>query len=276
MSYPVGLPSDNPIVTLTHPTPIIWVLELHNGEDSRINETLIDKALQPALNIVECDWREGWRAARKAKDKDGGGGALIIVGKRGQNKFFSNGLELDKLRSDPHSAHNFTPLVHNPWLRRLLAFPIPTVAAINGHCFAAAMMLALCCDYRVMTDGSSRRAWMCMNEIHFGAAYPLSFASIIRTKVPDPRTQRKVALEGHHFTPPEALQAGLVDFLVKGDTEAVIAKAQAVGESVARMATAGAWGVIKRDLYRDALEASARDDLLQQIDADDAAAKARL
>lgn len=33
-------------------------------------------------------------------------------------------------------------------------------------------MLALVCDYRVMIDGSKRRAWMCMNEVsspfHFG------------------------------------------------------------------------------------------------------------
>ncbi|KZT73101.1 ClpP/crotonase [Daedalea quercina L-15889] len=276
MSYPVSLPSNNPIITLTHPTPIVWVLELHNGQDSRINATLIDKALQPALNIVERDWRERWRTARNTKDKEGGRGTLVIVGKRGQNKFFSNGLELDKIMSDPHSARIFTPLIQNPFLRRLLTFPIPTVAAINGHCFAAAMIVALCCDYRVMTDGSSRNAWMCMSEIHFGAAYPISFAAIIRAKVPDPRTQRKVALEGHRFTPPEAFEAGLVDYLVKGDTEAVIAKAQAVGESVAHLAVAGAWGVIKRDLYRDALEAAARDDLLQTIDSDDAAAKARL
>lgn len=43
--------------------------------------------------------------------------------------------------------------------------PVPTVAAINGHCFAAGMMLALACDYRVMTDGSKRNAFLCMNEV---------------------------------------------------------------------------------------------------------------
>lgn len=26
-------------------------------------------------------------------------------------------------------------------------------------------MLALCCDYRVMTDGEKRNSWMCMNEV---------------------------------------------------------------------------------------------------------------
>jgi enoyl-CoA hydratase/carnithine racemase len=42
---------------------------------------------------------------------------------------------------------------------------VPTLAAINGHCFAGGMMLALCCDYRVMTDGERRNTWMCMNEV---------------------------------------------------------------------------------------------------------------
>ena len=42
---------------------------------------------------------------------------------------------------------------------------VPTVAAINGHCFAGGMIFALCCDYRVMTDGERRNAWMCMNEV---------------------------------------------------------------------------------------------------------------
>jgi hypothetical protein len=31
---------------------------------------------------------------------------------------------------------------------------VPTVAAINGHCFAAAAIISLACDYRVMTDGA--------------------------------------------------------------------------------------------------------------------------
>ena len=42
---------------------------------------------------------------------------------------------------------------------------VPTIAAINGHCYAGGLMLSLVCDYRVMTDGSSRNAWLCMNEV---------------------------------------------------------------------------------------------------------------
>jgi hypothetical protein len=64
---------------------------------------LIDDCLKPALDTVEREWREIWRAAEagRAKAKKGkqpedksqldGSGALIIIGRRSQDKFFSNG-----------------------------------------------------------------------------------------------------------------------------------------------------------------------------------------
>ena len=72
----------------------MWIIELHNGDENRLTEQMIETAIKPALNIVERDWRATWRAATKAKDKEGGKGALIIVGKRDQDKFFSNGESL--------------------------------------------------------------------------------------------------------------------------------------------------------------------------------------
>ncbi|KAG5645563.1 hypothetical protein DXG03_005839 [Asterophora parasitica] len=91
MSYSLSLPASAPLITLTHPKPSLWVIELHNGQDSRLTVDLVDRGLKPALDAVERDWREQWRAAQKAKDKEGGKGALIIVGRKDQDKFFSNG-----------------------------------------------------------------------------------------------------------------------------------------------------------------------------------------
>ncbi|GBE88245.1 ClpP/crotonase [Sparassis latifolia] len=276
MSYPVRLPATRSVVTVTHPTPAIWIIELHNGADSRLTEEFITTALMPSLDVVEKHWREAFRAVRQTEDKKGAEGALIIVGNRSQHKFFSNGLDFAAVNSNPVSTATFFPHVFNPMVRRVLTFPIPVVAALNGHTFAAGMALALCCDYRVMTDGSSRNAWLCMNEVHFGSGWPLTLAAIMRAKVSDPRVLRKVALEGHRFTPQEALQAGLVDHIVKGDTDAVLAKAQEVAESVRSCPTFGAWGVIKRDLYRDVVEASLRDVAGHSVAVEDALAKARL
>ena len=70
----------------------LWVIELHNGQDARLTVELVDQGLRPALDAVEKHWRQQWRAAQKTKDKKGGEGALIIVGRRDQDKFFSNGL----------------------------------------------------------------------------------------------------------------------------------------------------------------------------------------
>ena len=69
----------------------VWQIELHNGADSRLTRDLVEGALKPALDIVEREWRAGWRAAVASKAKDEGAGALVIVGNRAQDKFFSNG-----------------------------------------------------------------------------------------------------------------------------------------------------------------------------------------
>ncbi|KIY43795.1 ClpP/crotonase [Fistulina hepatica ATCC 64428] len=276
-SYPFSLPADNPLVTVTYPKDYLWVIELHNGQDNRLTVGLINDGLKPALDQVERHWRAQWRMRETKNSTTGakvndGRGAVIIVGRRDQDKFFSNGLDFANSSKDM----NFFPLTFNPLLTRILTFPIPTIAAINGHCFAGGCMLSLACDYRVMTDGSKRNAWMCMNEVHFGAVWPLSFAVLLRAKVGDGILHRKIALEGHRFTPREALEAGLVDHIVVGNTEAVLAKAEEVADAVAPNAKTGVWGMIKSDLYQDALKAFQKDPRLSNADLADAAARARL
>lgn len=119
---------------------------------------------------------------------------------------------------------------------------VPTIAAINGHCFAAGAIIALACDYRVMTDGAKRNTWMCMNEVDFGAAWPVSFAAIARAKV---SAVRSFALEGHRFTPSEARDAGLVDEVVSGGTQGVLKRAREIAGEKAPKAREGVWGLIK-------------------------------
>jgi enoyl-CoA hydratase/carnithine racemase len=67
----------------------------------------------------------------------------------------------------------------------------------------------------------------------------------LRTKVGDPLLHRKIALEGHQFSPKEALEAGLMDAVVSGGTEAVIEKAMEIAESKAPLAKTGVFGLIK-------------------------------
>lgn len=76
------------------------MIELHNGEDSRLTARLIDGALRPALDIVEKHWTNS-RLTALAGSRQTGEGALIIVGKRSQDKFFSNGFQYDSVKNNP-------------------------------------------------------------------------------------------------------------------------------------------------------------------------------
>ncbi|KAF9064177.1 ClpP/crotonase-like domain-containing protein [Rhodocollybia butyracea] len=273
-TYPLTLPAGNPLITLTHPKKSLWVIELHNGQDSRLTHELVNQGLKPALNTVEKEWRESWRLRHRDQkaNKGEGKGALIIVGRRDQDKFFSNGLDFANSQKDP----NFFRLTFDPLLERILTFPIPTIAAINGHCFAGGLMLSMACDYRVMTDGSKRNCWLSMNEVHFGAPWPTSFAVILRSKFGTGLLRREIALEGHRFTPKEAQEAGIVDYIVNGDTAAVLARAEELADQWSANAQGGVWGTIKTELYRDVLETIRKDVRPANHLHDDAAAKARL
>ena len=134
---------------------------------------------------------------------------------------------------------------------------------MNGHSFAGGFVLALSCDYRVMSDAKKKNAWCCMNEasifaclqlscglyclkIHFGAPWPTSLAAVVRTKVPDSRTVRRIALEGHRFTPQEALEAGFIDRIADGSSsEDVLSAARQLAEQKSLNAKTGVWGLIK-------------------------------
>ena len=109
MAESISFPTGNPLLTVTHrrfslsllyilklticylAKPSLWIIELHNGQDNRLTQELINKGLMPAFDMVEREWRGQLRAARESNDKEGGKGSLIIVGRRDQDKFFSNG-----------------------------------------------------------------------------------------------------------------------------------------------------------------------------------------
>lgn len=79
----------------------------------------------------------------------------------------------------------------------------------------------------------------------FGAPLPLSFSGLLKAKCKDPQTLRKIALEGHRFTPSELLAAGLVDAVVDGGSEAVLAQASKLAEQQSMNACTGVFGLIK-------------------------------
>ena len=84
-------------------------------------------------------WLDGIEAALTEVEQTEGPRALITTA---TGKFWSNGLDLDWLFGHPDDAGAYVDRVH-ALFARVLTLPVPTVAAVQGHCFAAGAMLSL-------------------------------------------------------------------------------------------------------------------------------------
>lgn len=170
--------------------------------------------------------------------------ALVLTG---TGKFFSNGLDLEYLGANPGEAEETIGRVHAV-LGRLLALDVPTVAAINGHAFAAGAMLALTFDLAVMR---SDRGYFCLPEADLGLPFTPAMNALITARLSPPVAHRAM-VTGHRFTGSEALAAGIVTELAP--EQEVLDRATALAEGLAGKPRHGI-GAIKRGMYLDAIEA---------------------
>lgn len=207
----------------------IWVLYMMGQDtpDNRMTHTLIREGIIPALRDVRTEWKN------MVDSGNVGEGAALVTTSEVTNKIFSNGLDLFKAMADP----DFFNEVLNAMYYELLTFPIPTIAALGGHAFAAGSCLAFAHDYRVM---NSKRGYLCLNEIEFGARIPRGMYGAIESVVTDKVLQRKLMLEGHRFAGEEALRTGLVDQLADGP-EAVLNTAIELAMKLRSRSAKNAW-----------------------------------
>lgn len=127
-------------------------------------------------------------------------------------KIWSNGLDLEWLQANPTEFQSYISDAQH-LMAAFLELPVPTVAAVQGHAFAAGAMLALCHDTRVMRED---RGWWCLPEIDIDMPFTPGMNSLITAKLPAATASRAMTT-GHRFTGPEAQAAGIVEHLAAQD-----------------------------------------------------------
>lgn len=160
-------------------------------------------------------------------------------------KIWSNGLDLDWLGQNQDQVQPFVDQVHG-LLARFLAAPMPTVAAIQGHCFAAGAMLALAHDWRVMR---ADRGYFCLPEADINIPFTPGMSALIQSRLT--RRAAHLAMVGaKRFGGEEAAELLLVDAAVAEDR--VLADAvELAGAHAAKLGSTLA--TIKERMYAPAL-----------------------
>jgi Delta3-Delta2-enoyl-CoA isomerase len=161
----------------------VFVVQMVDGEN-RFNRPFVE-AMHRALDIIESY---------------DGPCAMVTTG---SGKFYSNGLDLEWLGSGEDTT-GFLESVY-ALFARILGLDVYTVAAVNGHAFAAGAMLASVHDSVIMR---ADRGYWCLPEVDLG--FPLTpemyaaLAAHIELKV-----LAQASLTGRRFSAEDAVAAGI-------------------------------------------------------------------
>ncbi|GFZ43328.1 hypothetical protein JCM24511_01048 [Saitozyma sp. JCM 24511] len=240
-----------PLIKLTQPLPTVHLLTLCSPPDNRLTPALLSE-LSSHLDTIEAHWRSNGGGEMDPKKRDAtdlkGAGAVVITSEC--KGFFSNGLDWEKSIKNP----KFFETIFDPVMYRLMTFPLVTVAAINGHAFAGGMVLALSCDFRIMTSGRGLIA-----QLAFGSPLPNSFGPFLAQRIPHPPHLRDTLL-ARRWKQSEALQIGLLDEIVDntqpGSDGKLLERALEIAQREAPKIAAGSWGAMKDRLYHGYIDAS--------------------
>jgi enoyl-CoA hydratase/carnithine racemase len=195
-------------------------------------------------NRFHPDWLTAVGAALDEVEESEGPRALVTTA---TGKFFSNGLDLDWLGAHPDQHEDYVNDVH-ALLARVLALPVITVAALQGHTFAAGAMLSLAHDLRVMR---ADRGFWCLPEADIDIPFTCGMSALIQARLA-PQTAHEAMTTARRYGGQDARAAGIVDSAVPEDavrsTAVKLAAAQA-GKAGATLAT------IKTRMYSAVLDA---------------------
>jgi enoyl-CoA hydratase/carnithine racemase len=205
----------------------VFVLDLGDGEN-RFNAESVT-ALEEALGAVE--------AAPAPR-------ALVTTA---SGKIWSNGLDLEWMAANGGEVEAFVARLHR-LLARVLAAGVPSVAAIQGHAFAAGAMLALAHDQRVMR---ADRGFFCLPEVDIRIPFTPGMSALIAARLA-PATAHEAMTTGRRYGGVDAAAAGLVDLAVPEAEVLRVALERARALAAKDPATLAA---IKEGLYAAALGA---------------------
>lgn len=207
-------------------------------------DTVFILNLGDAENRFHPDWIASVNGLLDEVDKAEGPRALVTTA---TGKFYSLGLDLDWLFSHGDQLNSYLASAHGLFAR-VLSLPMMTVAALQGHTFAAGAMLSLAHDFRVMR---ADRGFWSLPEADLNLAFTEPMSALIQSRL-DRQVAHEAMVSAQRYGGTAAAAARIVDH---AEPQATVLPA-AVEMAAAHAAKAGdTLGLIKARMYAPVLAA---------------------
>lgn len=165
----------------------------------------------PPANVLNLRLLETLRHEIDEAASDAGVRALVLASS--YPRYFSAGLDLEELTALPRDKQSGHFLALLDVYRRLRALPKPSVAAIGGSALLGGWILAMACDFRLLTEDGK----ISLSEVRFGLSPSPALVARMREISSSPALVKEMVLKGRTLRADEAAAGGFVDRLVKAE-----------------------------------------------------------
>ncbi|MCK5837652.1 MAG: enoyl-CoA hydratase/isomerase family protein [Desulfobacula sp.] len=171
--------------------------------------------------------------------------AMVLTSSDEKN--FSQGIDVEWIGGKLHTQENQAVISFmygmNNIFKRLLLFPVPVIAAINGHAYGNGAILSCACDFRFMRKD---RGFFCFPEVDVSIPFLPGMIGFVRKAIPENQFN-KMLLSGQKVT---AVELEAANVIVKAcDQETLMTEAVAYASSFVKKR--GIFQELKKRMHKE-------------------------
>jgi enoyl-CoA hydratase/carnithine racemase len=184
-------------------------------------------------------------------------GVFSVVICSSDEKNWSQGIDLQwlmerKVADDLNAIRSFLYRM-NDLFKKLLLYPMPVIAAINGHAFGNGALLSCTCDFRFMR---SDKGFFCFPEVDVSIPFLPGMIAFARKAIPEYKYQEMV-YSGRRFTASELEEHHVIRKACRDQDELM---KESMDLAMTFEKKRGIFGELKKRMYKSVIQVLDKED----------------
>jgi enoyl-CoA hydratase/carnithine racemase len=184
-------------------------------------------------------------------------GVFSVVICSSDEKNWSQGIDLQwlmerKAADDLNAIRSFLYRM-NDLFKKLLLYPMPVIAAINGHAFGNGALLSCTCDFRFMR---SDKGFFCFPEVDVSIPFLPGMIAFARKAIPEYKYQEMV-YSGRRFTASELEEHHVIRKACR-DQDELMRESMDLARTFEKKR--GIFGELKKRMYKSVIQVLDKED----------------